>query len=111
MSMDDRLVLRISEAKHFKHLRKIISRFNDHNLVVSPNKCEFMKDGKSCLGLFVGKDGLRVHSSKFHVITSWSKPEPLTDLQSFLGLTQFCRRFINDFFRVAAALTNLMKKD
>lgn len=76
-----------------------------------PLRSEFMKKEMDCLGLIVGRDGLRVNPDKIEVLETWPKPESLTDLRSFLGLLQFFRRFIPKFSEVAAPLTDLSKND
>jgi len=48
---------------------------------------------------------------KVEAILGWKTPESLTETQSFLGFDNFYRRFIQDYYRVARALTELTKKD
>ncbi len=51
----------------------------------------------------VGKD-------RKEIIRSWPKPKTLTDLRGFIGLFQFFPRFIKQFSKIAAPLTNLTRK-
>jgi hypothetical protein len=46
---------------------------------------------------------------KIEAIKSWPIPVTLTQLQSFLGLARFYRRFVRDFSTVAEPLNDLMK--
>lgn len=43
VSMDDLQIFSNSESDHLDHLKKIISRFSDHNLHISLNNGHFMK--------------------------------------------------------------------
>ncbi len=88
----------------------VLSRLKDHELFVSPKKCEFLKDEIGFLGLVVGTNGLHVDTKKVDVLKSWPKPSTLTCVCSCLGLIQFFRRFIKKFSALAAPLTNLTKK-
>ena len=94
-----------------KHLETVLRRLEENKLFVSPEKCEFMKTEIDFPGILVGKDGLRVNPSKVKVLKTCPKPKSLFEVKSFLGLLQFCRRFIPKFSEVAAPMTNLTKKD
>lgn len=109
--LNDALVFSKSEVEHIKHLEKVLSRFREHKLYVSPKKCNFMRYEMGFLWLIVDKDGIRVDPSKVDVIISWLRPEKLTDLRSLLGLIQVFRRFIKNFSGIAAPFTNLTEKD
>ena len=41
---------------------------------------------------------------------NWTQPKTPTEIQSFLGLAGYYRRFIKDFSKIAMPLTNLPRK-
>ena len=47
---------------------------------------------------------------KVEAITSWPTPTKVKDVQAFLGLANFYRRFVRNFSKIAAPLHNLTRK-
>jgi len=41
----------------------------------------------------------------------WKAPTSVSEVQSFLGLARYYRRFIPDFFKIAKPMTSLLQKD
>ena len=108
--MDDLLIFSKDRSTHFKHIETVLSRLKENKLYISPQKCDFMKDEISFLGMIVGNGGIKVDGTKIQVLREWPKPKSLTEVRSFMGLLQFFRRFIKDFSKISAPLTNLTKK-
>ncbi|KIL55134.1 hypothetical protein M378DRAFT_18214 [Amanita muscaria Koide BX008] len=44
-------------------------------------------------------------------VLSWPAPQTVKQVQSFLGLANYYRRFIKDFAKIARPLHNLVRKD
>ena len=69
-------------------------------LYIKPEKYSFAQQEVSFLNLRMVK-----------AIENWLIPKKVTELRSFLGLANYYRKFIKDYFRIAAPLSNLLKKD
>lgn len=78
-----------TEQGHLRHVETVLQRILNHELYVSPSKCEFMKEAIVFLGLVVDMDEIRVNPKKIEVIQQWTCPESVTEDRSFLGLAQF----------------------
>ena len=44
-------------------------------------------------------------------IIEWPRQTTVTEVRSFLGLASYCRRFMNDFSKIAAPLTRQTQKN
>ncbi|XP_073018817.1 uncharacterized protein [Primulina eburnea] len=73
-------------------------------------KCEFWLEQVEFLGHIVSKQGISVDPSKIESIKQWPIPKTVSDIQSFLSLAGYYRRFIADFSKIALPLTNLTRK-
>jgi hypothetical protein len=58
----------------------------------------------------VTPQGIEVDEAKIEDIKSWPIPTTLTQLQSFLDLAGFYRRFMREFSTIAAPVNDLTKK-
>jgi hypothetical protein len=61
------------------------------------------------LGYIVDAHGVHVDPAKIQVIHDWPTPTMLTELQSFLGLANFYRRFMLGFSHIAWALSQVTR--
>ena len=50
-----------------------------------------------------------VDPGKVEAVMSWERPKSVFEIRSFLGLAGYYRRFIEDFFRLAAPMTRLTR--
>ncbi|KAJ9520962.1 hypothetical protein QJQ45_014157 [Haematococcus lacustris] len=105
--LDDILVMSRSPAEHVQHLREVLQVMKDNNLYAKLSKCEFNKPELKFLGHIVGRHGIAVDPAKVQVIQDWAMPTCLKELQAFLGLANFFRRFIAGYSTIAAPLTHL----
>ena len=52
-----------------------------------------------------------VDPERVEAVMSWERPKSVYEIRSFLGLTGYYRRFIEDFSRIAAPMTRLTRKE
>eukprot|EP00253_Pinus_taeda_P021739 PITA_21739 len=81
------------------------------NLSLSPEKCEFLMTKGTVLGHIILQQGLQVDPNKIAIIQKVPPPQKVRDVQSFLGLAGYYRRFIKDFSKLASPLFSLLGKD
>jgi len=52
-----------------------------------------------------------MRESKIEAVRDWPTPTSVKGVREFLGFTNFYRRFIRNYGKIAAPLTDLTKKD
>ncbi|KAJ9521574.1 hypothetical protein QJQ45_008903 [Haematococcus lacustris] len=109
--LDDILVMSNTPEEHVQHLRQVLELMRAHKLFAKLSKCEFNRPELAFLGHIVGRNGVAVDPAKVKVVAEWPQPRGLKELQAFLGLCNFFRRFIRGYSSVAAPLTDLTRQD
>jgi len=82
-----------------------------HKLYLRPDKCEFEKTTIEYLGVIISHNSIAMDPVKIAGITKWPAPTNKKEVQSFLGFTNFYRRFIKDFLKHAHPLFDLSQND
>ena len=87
-----------------------MQELRDHQLFAKFGECNFFKDKIQYLVHVVTTEGILVDPEKKKTIEDWSVPKDVTDVQSFMGIIDYYRRFIEGFSRIANPITSLQKK-
>lgn len=107
--IDDIIIFSQNKAEHSKHLKTIFDVLLKANFKVQLNKCEFFKSNVKFLGFIISEDGVKKDPDKVKTIKDFPTPKTIKDLRSFLGLSGFYRKFIQDYARMAKPLTILLR--
>jgi hypothetical protein len=57
------------------------------------------------LGHVLSAEGEAVDPSKIEAVSKWQSPKTVTEICSFLGLTGYYRRFIENFSKIVKPMT------
>jgi hypothetical protein len=109
--LDDLLIYSKDLKEHKKHVRQVLQRLEENQLYLKASKCQFHQTQISFLGYTISEAGISMDSAKVEAVTSWPTPASILDVQIFLGLANFYRRFIKNFSKIIAPITRLLKKD
>ena len=109
--VDDILIYSQSEWEHEYHLMIVLQLLRDHQLYAKFSKCELWLTEVGFSGHMVSASSMSVNPKMVEAIMSWERPKSVFEIHSFLGLAGYYRRFIEDFFRIAASMTRLTRKE
>ncbi len=108
--IDDILIYSGSLEEHVEHLWKVFQRLRENKLYAKLEKCEFGVMEVDFLGHRITQEGLKMDDHKVKAILDWELPKLVSSLRSFLGLASYYCKFIKNFVKITAPLTNLLKK-
>jgi Reverse transcriptase (RNA-dependent DNA polymerase)/RNase H-like domain found in reverse transcriptase len=109
--LDDILVASPSLVEHEAHLHQVLGVLRDNGLVVNPEKCQFARETIEFLGHVVMKDGLSPLESHVGALVNFPPPSNVKQLQQFLGLLNFYRRFLPNIALMLQPLTDTLRAD
>ncbi|EKM48439.1 uncharacterized protein PHACADRAFT_58702, partial [Phanerochaete carnosa HHB-10118-sp] len=105
--LDDIMIFTQDLKEHRWITRQVLQILREHKLYLKPEKCEFEKAEIEYLGMIVGKGVVRMDPVMIEGVVNWPRPESKRDIQAFLGFTNFYRRFIRDYGKIAKPLSSL----
>ena len=95
--VDDILIYSKLEEEHEDHLRIVLHALRNHQLYDKFRKCVFWLTKVRFLGHVVSALVVLVDLEKVEAVMSWERPKLIIEIHSFLGLTGYYRRFIENF--------------
>lgn len=105
--LDDILIYSSTYNEHIEHIHKALSLLRENKLYAKRSKCEFAKTSVEYLGHIISDQGFSMEEDKIKSIQNWPRPTCKRDVQSFLGLVNFYRRFIRNCSRISRPLTKI----
>lgn len=95
---------------HLQHIKAVFVRLREVSLKINIKKCKWFQPTIHLLGHILDGTTIKMDPAKISTISNWKAPENILQIQQFLGLCGYYRRFIKDFSKIAAPLFNLLKK-
>ena len=106
--IDNILIFIPTIEEHFVVLERVFQALQEHNLTLRSDKCEFGYSEINFLGFLI--DGERIKPTPENVEKLLRIPEPKTkkQIQRFLGVANFNRRFIPNYATLSKPLTRIL---
>ncbi|GJP41373.1 hypothetical protein CLOM_g1045 [Closterium sp. NIES-68] len=109
--LDDILIYSRDMKQHVEHLQRVFKILRRERFYVKLSKSEFALQKVQFLGHMVSAQGVHVDPKKIEAVHTWKTPENVKELQQFLGFANYYNRFVPQYAKLAAPLTNLLKKN
>ena len=75
----------------------VLQKLRKKDLLVKLSKCEFHKHSISFLGYIILDQGLKPDLKKVQSVKEWPTPKNIRDIQAFLEIINYYRKFIEEF--------------
>ncbi|SJK98252.1 uncharacterized protein ARMOST_01513 [Armillaria ostoyae] len=105
--LNDILIFTKDLDEHRRIVRRVLQKLRENKLFLKAEKCEFEVLETEYLGVIISEGQVRMDPVKLAGIAEWPTPTKKKELQSFLGFTNFYRKFIKNYSKVVRALTQL----
>ena len=97
------------QAEHDANLELVIKRLGERGLTLNAAKCQFSMDKLTFVGMVLSANGISCSADKAEAVTSAREPQSASETRSFLGLVNYCGRFIPDLATISEPLRHLTK--
>ena len=102
--LDDVTIYSRNQNEHVSHLRIFFLKCRKYGISLNPKKSNFaMMEGK-LLAHIISREGISIDPNR---VTARTRKE----IQSFLGVVNFVRRFVPNFAEIIRPITHMLKKD
>lgn len=109
--LDDVLIYSRSIEEHRLHLRKLFMILRKNKLYAKRTKCCIGVPEVDFLGFTVNQKGVGTQRRLISAIEEWPVPSSVKEVQSFLGLANFYRRFVKNYAKIARPLSDVTRQD
>ena len=98
---DDIIVHGKDQEEHNLRLEKVIMRLEERGLTVNAEKCQFSMDKLTFFGMVLSGNGISCTEEKVKTVKKARELRTVSETRSFLGLVNYCGRFIPDLETVS----------
>ena len=109
--LDDILVFSKTFDEHMGRLNAVLDRIRKANLKLKPVKCHFLQAEVAYLGHILSAEGVRPNPENLDKVQAWKQPRNVKEVQSFLGLANYYRRFVPSYSYHVRSLIDLTRKN
>ena len=108
---DDIVVYGTNLQEHNERLEKVLKTLCNRNLTLNPSKCKFGMEKLVFMGHILSKNGIEPTDDKVKAVNKAKRPENVNEIRSFLGLVNYCGRYINNLSTIEEPLRRLTRKN
>ena len=109
--LEDIIIFSSTFEQHLFHLRCVLDRLRAANLALNPGKSSFGQSSVLFPGHIVTQEGIEPNSEKTQAVREFPRRRNVNDIQAFVGLASYYRRFVKNFASIATTLTGLTRRN
>ncbi|ROT64505.1 hypothetical protein C7M84_017533 [Penaeus vannamei] len=109
--LDDVAIYHRTFEEHLKGLDNVLKRLIQAQLQASPEKTKLFVHQVELLGHCVGHGVVKLNFDKTAAVQNYLRPSTKKEVQAYLGLTGYYRRFVENYAHIAKPLNDLLRKD
>ncbi|CAF4749152.1 unnamed protein product [Rotaria magnacalcarata] len=107
--IDDVVIFSPTFEQHIKDLEKVFQALQSANLTLKASKYQVCRREMRYLGHIITQNGIKPDPDLIKSVKNFPQPKKIKDVQSFLGLTGYYRRFIKDYSKIAEPLQQQLR--
>jgi hypothetical protein len=109
--LDDITIHSKTIEEHFNHILAVAEILKKCNLRIKQSKCRWISKEAKILGHIVSGGEVKMDPDKITVLKERIEPKNVKQLQQFLGICNYYRKFIKDYAKIATPLNKLLKAE
>jgi len=109
--IDDVLIPSETVDENLSSLKDVLVLLIKYGFSLNFNKCQFLKKRIEFLGYIISREGVTLSPRHTEALRNYKQPANTTEVQRFLGLANYFRKFIPNFALKAKPLYNLLRKN
>ena len=108
--IDDIVIMGRTFQQHLVNLKLVLDRLRGAGLKLKPTKCSLCRKEVLFLGHRITRQGIATDPAKTAAVQKWAVPQTTQELQGFLGLVGYYRKYVSGFASIAKPLYRLTEK-
>ncbi|GFX60904.1 retrovirus-related Pol polyprotein from transposon 17.6 [Trichonephila clavipes] len=107
--LDDIIIPATDEKEAYKKLARVLETTSRYGIELNLKKCQFLQGKINFLGHVIQNSIIRPLAEKTVSVCNFPEPKNTKDVQSFLGLTGYFRKYIPSYAMIARPLSDLLR--
>ena len=107
--IDDLLIYGATEEEFLQNLETVLERAEQYGIYFSPDKCKLGSVRAEVVGHVLSNEGYTMSDAKKFKVVDFPLPTTVKRIQSFLGLTNYFRDFIQGYEKLSHPIYELLR--
>lgn len=109
--MNDILIHTDTVQENLEITKQVLTLLKKYQLHVNYKKSKFLRKSIEYLGYIISPQGITLSQRHIDAVRNFPQPSKVVEVQRFIGLTNYFRKFIQDYAVKAKPLYSLLRKN